>query len=145
MTQETIRIIEEARKMSDSEWEFLKSKLLKENEEQLEKKVYDILNEIGIPSNVKGYQYLKRAIVLSYNDPTLLDNVTVELYPKIATGFHTSWRGAEKCIRYAIEVAFFKGNIERIHEAFKNSYSFKKGKTTNSQFIVGIVNYIRNS
>ncbi len=145
MTQETIRIIEEARKLSDSEWACLKAKLLQKSEEELEKKVCNILNEIGISSNSKGYQYLKTAIVLTYNDPTLLDSVTKVLYPKVAEEFNTTWIRVERSMRYVIEIAFFTGNINKIHEVFKSTYSLEKGKTTNSQFIAGIVFYIRNS
>lgn len=143
MTKETIRMIEEARNLSDSEWELLKEKLLKEDE--IGGKVCEILKEVGMPANIKGYHYLKSAIILAYNDPTILDYITPKLYPEVAKEFHTTWRNAERCMRQAIERVFERGNMEKIFKIFKYTVSHKKGKLTNSEFIAGVVEYIRNS
>lgn len=152
-TIEKIRIMEEARKLSDSEWEELKSKMLNSNMEEKgqvlklndEKEVSVILKQIGIPSSIKGHEYIKKAIFISLNNPKVLHGITKELYPKLAKEFKTPWYCVERCIRHAVEVAIQRGNMEKINEIFGYTYSSEKGKPTNAEFIAGIVDYIQNS
>lgn len=146
MTQETIRMIEEARKLSDSEWEERKKERLKQVEAtKIERKIYNILKEIGVPANIKGYRYIKEAIMLAIYKPTILDGITKELYPTLAKNFKATPSRVERDMRHAIEVAFDEGNTEKIYEVFKSIYSPEKGKVSNSQFVAGISEYIRNS
>lgn len=146
MTMETIRLIEHARNLSDSEWEQFKQKLVKEVESTgLEKRVSNLLIQLGVPMKNRGFKYLKEAIIISLKNPKVLDGITKRLYPAIAKEFDTTWERVERCIRSAIEYAFRKGNMRKIHEIFKDTYSVDKGKTTNLEFLVGIVEYIKIS
>jgi len=152
-TIEKIRIMEDIRKLSDSEWEEVKAKMLgsvmeDENvvsKNKIEKKVSEILKEIGIPASITGYEYIKRAVMISLENPKVVQRITKELYPRLAKEFGTPWYCAERCMRHAIEIAIQRGNMEKIDEIFGYTYSSEKGKPTNAQFIAGIVEYIQNN
>lgn len=111
--------------------------------ESLERDVTDVIRQVGIPANIKGYQYLREAIVMSVQDVGKLQYITKMLYPTIAQKFHTNSSSVERAIRHAIEVAWSRGNKEYINDIF--SYKFKEGKSkpTNSEFIALITDRLR--
>jgi len=152
MTKEAIRIMQEVRNLSYDDWEELKAILIKscEDEERketvsLEKKVYNLMKEIGIPFGNKGYDYVARAIMLCLEKPAIIQAVNKELYPTLAKEYGTTISGVERAIRYAVETVWESGNIEKLHEIFGYAYSPTKGKTTNTEFIAGIAEWIRKS
>lgn len=109
----------------------------------LENDVTQMLHEIGIPAHIKGYQYLRDAIIISVNDQEMMASVTKILYPTIAKKHQTTPSRVERAIRHAIEVAWSRGQMETINELFGYTVSTGKGKPTNSEFIALIVDKIR--
>ena len=112
-------------------------------EQNLENDVTQMLHEIGIPAHIKGYQYLRDAIIISVNDQEMLTSVTKILYPTIAKKHATTPSRVERAIRHAIEVAWNRGEMETINELFGYTVSTGKGKPTNSEFIALIADKIR--
>lgn len=112
-------------------------------EQNLENDVTQILHEIGIPAHIKGYQYLRDAIIISVGDHEMLASVTKILYPTIAKKHQTTPSRVERAIRHAIEVAWSRGKMDTINDLFGYTISTGKGKPTNSEFIALIVDKIR--
>ena len=112
-------------------------------ERNLESDVTEIIHEVGVPAHIKGYQYLRDAIMLSVNDMEMLNAITKALYPTIAQKHKTTSSRVERAIRHAIEVAWSRGKIETIEELFGYTVSNGKGKPTNSEFIALIADKIR--
>lgn len=108
----------------------------------LTKLVSNILREIGIPANLKGYNYLRESIIYCTNNT--IDSITKELYPFIARKFNITPDRVERGMRHAIEVGCERADEEVMHEYFGNSYKKNKKKPTNSEFIFNIVDYIHN-
>lgn len=104
----------------------------------LEAVVTDIIHEIGVPAHIKGYQYLREAIILTINDMEMINAVTKVLYPEVARKFGTTPSRVERAIRHAIEVAWDRGDIETLQRFFGYTVSNIKGKPTNSEFIAMI-------
>ena len=104
----------------------------------LEAVVTDIIHEIGVPAHIKGYQYLREAIILTINDMDMINAVTKVLYPEVARKFSTTPSRVERAIRHAIEVAWDRGDIEVLQKFFGYTVSNIKGKPTNSEFIAMI-------
>ena len=109
----------------------------------LEADVTNIIHEIGVPAHIKGYQYLRDAIILSVNDMEMLNSITKVLYPTIAKKHQTTPSRAERAIRHAIEVAWSRGKMDTIDALFGYTVSTGKGKPTNSEFIALIADKIR--
>lgn len=109
----------------------------------LEADVTNIIHEIGVPAHIKGYQYLRDAIILSVNDMEMLNSITKILYPTIAKRHQTTPSRVERAIRHAIEVAWSRGKMDTIDELFGYTVSNGKGKPTNSEFIALIADKIR--
>ena len=107
-------------------------------EPSLEAVVTDIIHEIGVPAHIKGYQYLREAIVLTVNDMDVINAVTKVLYPTVAKKFDTTASRVERAIRHAIEVAWDRGDLETLQKFFGYTVSNIKGKPTNSEFIAMI-------
>lgn len=107
-------------------------------EPSLEAMVTEIIHEIGVPAHIKGYQYLREAIVLTVNDMDMLGGVTKVLYPAVARKFNTTASRVERAIRHAIEVAWDRGDVEVLQKFFGYTVSGIKGKPTNSEFIAMI-------
>lgn len=107
-------------------------------EASLEAVVTDIIHEIGVPAHIKGYQYLREAIVLTINNMDMINAVTKVLYPEVAKKFCTTPSRVERAIRHAIEVAWDRGDIEVLQKFFGYTVSNIKGKPTNSEFIAMI-------
>lgn len=112
-------------------------------ERNLEADVTEIIHEIGVPAHIKGYQYLRDAIVLSVNDMDMLNSITKVLYPTIAKKYQTTSSRVERAIRHAIEVAWSRGKMDTIDEMFGYTIHNGKGKPTNSEFIALITDRIR--
>ena len=100
--------------------------------------VTDIIHEIGVPAHIKGYQYLREAIILTIKDMDMINAVTKVLYPEVAKRYNTTPSRVERAIRHAIEVAWDRGDIETLQKFFGYTVSNIKGKPTNSEFIAMI-------
>lgn len=112
-------------------------------ERNLESDVTDIIHEIGVPAHIKGYQYLRDAIIMSVSDMDMLNSITKILYPTIAKRHVTTPSRVERAIRHAIEVAWNRGNLDTINNLFGYTISNGRGKPTNSEFIALISDKIR--
>lgn len=109
----------------------------------LDIEVTNIIREIGIPAHIKGYQYLRDAIMMIINEIELLGAVTKVLYPMIAEKYSTTPSRVERAIRHAIEVAWSRGNMEMINRLFGYTVKLEKGKPTNSEFMAMIADKLR--
>lgn len=107
-------------------------------EQSLESIVTEVIHEIGVPAHIKGYQYLREAIILTINDMEVINAVTKVLYPAVAKKFGTTPSRVERAIRHAIEVAWDRGDLETLQRFFGYTVSNIKGKPTNSEFIAMI-------
>ena len=112
-------------------------------EKSMEEIITEIIHDVGVPAHIKGYQYLREAILMSVNDMDMLNSVTKILYPEVAKKYHTTPSRVERAIRHAIEVAWSRGKVETIEEMFGYTVSQGKGKPTNSEFIALITDKIR--
>ena len=117
----------------------------KEAIHNLEQDVTDMIHEIGVPAHIKGYQYLREAIMMSVEDATMISSITKILYPTIAKKFQTTPSRVERAIRHAIEVAWSRGRMETLDALFGYTVDIGKGKPTNSEFIALIADRIRLS
>ncbi|MCI8700547.1 MAG: hypothetical protein HFJ47_04325 [Clostridia bacterium] len=111
--------------------------------QDLETIVCDCLRNIGIRMNNKGYSYLKEALTMVVKDYSIISSVTKVMYPTIAETYDTTPLRVERAIRHAIEVAWFKGNLEFQQDIFGYVVDPQKGKPTNSEFIAGVAEHIR--
>lgn len=109
----------------------------------LEAVVTDIIHEIGVPAHIKGYQYLRSAILMAVQDMDILNSITKQLYPSIAEKYGTTSSRVERAIRHAIEVAWGRGSMDTINDLFGYTINAGKGKPTNSEFIALIADKIR--
>lgn len=113
------------------------------SKQTLDIEVTNIIRELGIPAHIKGYQYLRDAILYIVDDMELLGSVTKVLYPMIAQRYTTTPSRVERAIRHAIEVAWSRGNIDLIHRIFGYTINIEKGKPTNSEFMAMIADKLR--
>ncbi len=109
----------------------------------LEKDVTSLIHEIGVPAHIKGYQYLREAIMMSVSDSEMMGSITKILYPTIAKKYQTTSSRVERAIRHAIEVAWNRGRMETLDAMFGYTINTGKGKPTNSEFIALIADKIR--
>ena len=105
--------------------------------------VTDIIHQLGVPAHIKGYHYLRTAILYSIEDKTLLDSVTKLLYPTVANIYDTTSSRVERAIRHAIEIAWNRGNVDTLNSFFGYTVDTGKGKPTNSEFIALITDKLR--
>jgi len=112
-------------------------------EENLEVRVTNLIHEIGVPAHIKGYQYLREAIIMSVNDMDTINAITKVLYPTVAKKYQTTSSRVERAIRHAIEVAWDRGDIETLQGFFGYTVSNTKGKPTNSEFISMLADSLR--
>ena len=101
------------------------------------------LHELGVPSHIKGYQYIREGITIVYSRPEIIGGITKELYPELATKFDTTVSRVERAIRHAIEVSWNRGNWDYMEEIFGHSVDIDKAKPTNSEFIVTVADKLR--
>lgn len=113
------------------------------NGENLENRVTNMLHEIGIPAHIKGYHYLRDAIIMAVEDMDVLNAITKILYPTVAKKYQTTSSRVERAIRHAIEVAWSRGKLDTLDELFGYTVSTGKGKPTNSEFIALIADTIQ--
>lgn len=109
----------------------------------LEMDVTNILLEIGIPAHIKGYQYIREGIIMSFYDRNMLQYVTKFLYPSIAKKYGTTASSVERTIRHAIEVAWRRGSMDTLEKVFGNTVCAGKGKPTNSEFMALLTDKLR--
>ena len=102
-----------------------------------------LLHELGVPSHIKGYQYIREGILLLYDNPNIVGGITKELYPEIADKYNTSVSRVERAIRHAIEVSWNRGNLDLMEEVFGHSVDYDKAKPTNSEFIVTVADKLK--
>ena len=105
--------------------------------------VTNVLHELGVPSHIKGYSYIRESILEIYFNPDMIGGITKELYPKIAEEFNTTVSRVERAIRHAIEVSWNRGNWDLMQEIFGYSVDIDKAKPTNSEFIVTVADKLR--
>ena len=105
---------------------------------ELKNLVTSVIHEIGVPAHIKGYQYLREAIMIAVDDMDVINAVTKVLYPEVAKRFNTTPSRVERAIRHAIEVAWDRGDLETLQKYFGYTVSNAKGKPTNSEFIAMI-------
>jgi len=102
-----------------------------------------ILHDLGIPSHIKGYQYIREGISIIYNNPDTIGGITKELYPELASKFDTTVSRVERAIRHAIEVSWNRGDWDLMEDIFGHSVDIDKAKPTNSEFIVTIADKLK--
>ena len=112
-------------------------------EDHLEALVTNVIHGVGVPAHIKGYQYLREAIMLVVNDIDVINQITKTLYPEIAQKFKTTPSRVERAIRHAIEVAWGRGEVDLMENIFGYTVSAAKGKPTNSEFIAMIADKLR--
>ncbi|MGN0548473.1 MAG: sporulation transcription factor Spo0A [Acutalibacteraceae bacterium] len=113
------------------------------NSNDLEVVVSEIMHQIGVPAHIKGYQYLREAIILSVNNTEMMGSVTKLLYPTVAKTFKTTSSRVERAIRHAIEVAWDRGDVDVLSSYFGYTIQSSRGKPTNSEFIAMIADKLR--
>ena len=111
--------------------------------DRLKGRVTGMIQSVGVPAHIKGYQYLREAIMMVVNDIDVINQITKSLYPKIAYKFNTTPSRVERAIRHAIEVAWGRGQQEAVESIFGYTISAAKGKPTNSEFIAMIADKLR--
>ena len=109
----------------------------------IEAMVTSIIHEIGVPAHIKGYQYLREAIIIAVNDMDVINAITKVLYPQVAKAFQTTPSRVERAIRHAIEVAWDRGDLDTLQRFFGYTVSITKGKPTNSEFIALIADKLQ--
>jgi len=109
----------------------------------IETQVTKMIHQIGVPAHIKGYQYLRTAIILVIQDSAIINSVTKQLYPTIGKTFSTTSSRVERAIRHAIEVAWDRGDYDTITEIFGYTIQSSRGKPTNSEFIAMVADNLR--
>jgi len=115
----------------------------KKDQENLEALVTNVIHEVGVPAHIKGYQYLREAIMMVVNNIDIINQITKQLYPEIAFKYATTPSRVERAIRHAIEVAWGRGQSDTVENIFGYTISAAKGKPTNSEFIAMIADKLR--
>ena len=115
----------------------------KTGNQSIESLVTGIIHEIGVPAHIKGYQYLREAIIIAVNDMDVINAITKVLYPQVAKTFQTTPSRVERAIRHAIEVAWDRGDLDTLQRFFGYTVSNTKGKPTNSEFIALIADKLQ--
>ena len=110
---------------------------------ELEAQVTKIIHQIGVPAHIKGYQYLRTAIMMTVNDNDIINSVTKILYPSVAKRYQTTSSRVERAIRHAIEVAWDRGDVDTLNSYFGYTVQTNRGKPTNSEFIAMIADNLR--
>ena len=108
-----------------------------------EKKITKILHDLGIPSHIRGYLYIRDSIKLMYMTPDMIGGITKEIYPEIAKKYNATPSRVERAIRHAIEISWNRGDYEVMDQIFGHSVDYDKAKPTNSEFIATIADHIR--
>ena len=123
--------------------ENIENEVAKSDEPDIETQVTKIIHQIGVPAHIKGYQYLRTAILLTINDNEVINSVTKVLYPSVAKKYQTTTSRVERAIRHAIEVAWDRGDVDTLNSYFGYTIQNNRGKPTNSEFIAMIADNLR--
>ena len=118
-------------------------KIIEIENKDIQIQVTKLLHALGIPSHIKGYQFIRSAILMVYENPSFIGGITKELYPDLSIKFNTSVQRVERAIRHAIEVSWLRGDIDLMEEIFGHSVDIDRAKPTNSEFIVTIADKLR--
>ncbi len=121
----------------------IKSKINSDDASDLETQVTKIIHQIGVPAHIKGYQYLRTAIIMTVTDNEIINSVTKILYPSVAKQYSTTSSRVERAIRHAIEVAWDRGDLDVLNSIFGYTVQNSRGKPTNSEFIALIADNLR--
>lgn len=144
-TASLVRNIEDLlkKKKSAASPEFYSAQLRANETPDIEAQVTRIIHQIGVPAHIKGYQYLRTAILLTVNDSDIINSVTKVLYPSVAKKYSTTTSRVERAIRHAIEVAWDRGDVDTLNSYFGYTIQNNRGKPTNSEFIAMIADNLR--
>ena len=133
--------------LSDLEYQILNIKDIRDNEigtnKELQIHISNVLHDLGVPSHIKGYEYIREGIGLMYNKPSMIGAITKEMYPAIAVKYNTTSSRVERAIRHAIEVSWARGDYDLMEDIFGHSVDYDKAKPTNSEFIATLADKIR--
>lgn len=124
-------------------WSTDTSNPLQNERSDLELQITEIMHQIGVPAHIKGYHYLRESIILSVEQPEIINSITKQLYPTVAKIFSTTSSRVERAIRHAIEVAWDRGDIDVLNSYFGYTIHNERGKPTNSEFVAMIADKLR--
>ena len=113
------------------------------NDSTIEVEVSSMLHNLGIPSHVKGYKYIREGIMLLYSSEDSMHLITKEIYPEIALKFNTTSSRVERAIRHAIEISWIRGDLKLMENIFGNSIDFERSRPTNSEFLTTIADRLK--
>ena len=116
---------------------------LEMKDNKIEKEISKLLHSLGIPSHIRGYQYIRESVYMMYNNPDMIGGITKCIYPEIAIKFDTTASRVERAIRHAIEVSWARGDYELMEELFGHSVDYDRSKPTNSEFIATLADNLR--
>ena len=143
MVLSRIKSLKSIHKVGESKLVGAYEKVKNPKQRTVEEVVTEMIHDVGVPAHIKGYQYLRDAIMMSVLDMDMLNSITKILYPEVAKKYKTTPSRVERAIRHAIEVAWSRGRVETIEEMFGYTINVGKGKPTNSEFIALITDKIR--
>lgn len=121
----------------------VKERKVSDKEMDLRIKISDMLHTLGVPSHIRGYQYIRDGIVMMYEEPDMLKGITKEIYPELALKYNTTTSRVERAIRHAIEVSWSRGDYQLMDKYFGNSIDYDKSKPTNAEFIITLTDRLR--
>ncbi len=139
LKERIIRITSKNRPMSEKSF----SQKSSPSQSDMETQITKIIHQIGVPAHIKGYQYLRTAIMMAIEDNNIINSVTKILYPSVAQKYSTTSSRVERAIRHAIEVAWDRGDIDTLNSYFGYTIQNNRGKPTNSEFIAMIADNLR--
>lgn len=119
------------------------STILSEISRDVQLAISKLLHSLGVPSHIKGYQYIRESIYMMYNNPDMIGGITKEVYPEIADRFDTTPSRVERAIRHAIEVSWNRGDYDLMEDIFGHSVDYDRAKPTNSEFIATLADKLR--
>jgi two-component system response regulator (stage 0 sporulation protein A) len=138
------RINQLAGNSADKHNEYIRSdKIQYSSTQDTEIIVSNIFHQIGVPAHIKGYHYLREAIMLAIKDMDIINSITKQLYPSVAKKYNTTSSRVERAIRHAIEVAWGRGDVDILNSYFGYTININRGKPTNSEFIAMIADKLR--
>jgi len=121
----------------------IKIKELSDTDKEIHMAITKLLHKLGIPSHIKGYNYIRESVYLLYKDSDLYSGITKDIYPKVATKYSTTTSRVERAIRHAIEVSWGRGDYDVMEEIFGNSVALDRDKPTNAEFIATLADRLR--
>ena len=121
----------------------VKERKVSDKEMDLRIKISDMLHTLGVPSHIRGYQYIRDGIVMMYEEPDMLKGITKEVYPELALKYNTTTSRVDRAIRHAIEVSWSRGDYQLMDKYFGNSIDYDKSKPTNAEFIITLTDRLR--